>query len=47
MASKPTHLAYTIRDYETKGEKKGRWLEIGAAWIHKDGKGYEGPKQRA
>jgi hypothetical protein len=42
MANKPTHTAFTVRDYKTKdGEDKGRWLEIGAAWVHKDGKGFD------
>ena len=40
--NKPTHIAYTVRDYKNdKGEDKARWNEIGAAWIHKDGKGFD------
>lgn len=34
---KPTHTAYTVRE----GKEKGHWLEIGAAWPHKDGKGFD------
>ncbi len=31
-----------MREYKTSdGEVKGRWLEIGAAWVHKDGKGFD------
>ena len=42
MANKPTHTAFTVRDYKTSdGKDKGRWLEIGAAWVHKDGKGLD------
>lgn len=42
MANKPTHTAFTVREYKTSdGEVKGRWLEIGAAWVHKDGKGFD------
>jgi hypothetical protein len=41
MSNKPTHLAFTVREYEAKGEKKSRWLEIGSAWTHKDGKGID------
>jgi hypothetical protein len=41
MSSKPTHLAFTVREYETGQGKKSRWLEIGAAWTHKDGKGFD------
>ena len=36
---KPTHTAYTVR--EGKGDAKNRWLEVGAAWPHKDGKGFD------
>ena len=42
MANKPTDTAFTVRDYKTSdGKDKGRWLEIGAAWVHKDGKGFD------
>jgi len=34
----PTHAAYQVRD--GKGEGKGFWTRIGAAWRHKDGKGF-------
>lgn len=32
----PTHIAYQVRD----GKDKGYWTRIGAAWQHKDGKGF-------
>lgn len=32
----PTHIAYQVRD----GSAKGFWTRIGAAWQHKDGKGF-------
>jgi hypothetical protein len=32
----PTHIAYQVRE----GDKKGYWTRIGAAWPHKDGKGF-------
>ena len=32
----PTHIAYQVRD----GGQKGYWTRIGAAWPHKDGKGF-------
>jgi hypothetical protein len=41
MSNKPTHIAFTVRAYEAKGEKKSRWLEISSAWAHKDGKGID------
>ncbi|MBS0265383.1 MAG: hypothetical protein JSS02_25840 [Planctomycetes bacterium] len=33
----PTHYAYHVRD--GKGDK-GFWTKVGAAWQHKDGKGF-------
>lgn len=32
----PTHIAYAVRE----GKDKGFWTRIGAAWAHKDGKGF-------
>lgn len=32
----PSHVAYQIRD----GKDKGYFTRIGAAWPHKDGKGF-------
>jgi hypothetical protein len=37
--SAPTHIAYQVR--EGKDGKK-YWQRIGAAWAHKDGKGFSG-----
>ena len=37
--NKPTHLAFQVQDVENGDESKGRWTEIGAAWMHQDGKG--------
>ncbi len=37
ILSAPTHIAYQVR--ETPG-KKSYWTRIGAAWAHKDGKGF-------
>ena len=36
-ANKPTHIAYHVTEKEG-GD--GFWTRIGAAWAHKDGKGY-------
>lgn len=35
-ASAPTHIAYHVK----KGKEKSYWTRIGAAWMHKDGKGF-------
>jgi hypothetical protein len=33
----PTHRVYSV---SKNGEQKSTWQEIGAAWPHKDGKGF-------
>lgn len=35
---KPTHIAYTTR--QAKDGEKTFWTPCGAAWAHKDGKGF-------
>jgi hypothetical protein len=35
---KPSHTAYSIRDREGKDSK---WTEIGVAFPHKDGRGFD------
>jgi len=35
-AKAPTHIVYHVRD----GKEKGFFTRIGAAWPHKDGKGF-------
>ena len=37
-STRPTHRVYAV--IKKKGHEKGTWLEIGAAWPHRDGKGY-------
>lgn len=36
--NRPTHRAYVVKD--NPNNEKSRWVEIGAAWVHKDGKGF-------
>jgi hypothetical protein len=36
--SRPTHRVYAVTKKE--GDSKSRWKEIGAAWPHSDGKGF-------
>jgi hypothetical protein len=38
--SKPTHIAYVVSEPKD-GETKGYWREIGAAWPHEDGEGFD------
>lgn len=35
---KPSHYAYQVR--EGREGEKGFWTRIGAAWAHRDGKGF-------
>lgn len=39
-SKKPTHTAYVVRDGKKESDR-GYWLEVGAAWPHKDGKGFD------
>ena len=39
-ASKPTHTAYQVREFESGGEKRSSWTRIGTAWAHDDGQGF-------
>ena len=41
MTNKPTHIAYSVRDYEKGGKKDSSWTRVGVAWQHKDGKGFD------
>ena len=36
--NRPTHRVYAV--IKKEGNEKGTWLEIGAAWPHRDGKGF-------
>ena len=33
--------AYRIYSVSLDGDEKSRWTELGAAWPHKDGKGFQ------
>jgi hypothetical protein len=39
--AKPTHNAYSVREFDKAGEKDSSWLKIGVAFAHKDGKGFD------
>ena len=41
MAQKPTHSAYSVRAFEKDGKPDASWPKIGAAWPHRDGKGFD------
>jgi hypothetical protein len=38
--NKPSHTLYATREYRKGSEVKTIWTRIGAAWGHKDGKGF-------
>lgn len=40
-SKRPTHLAYSVRDYAKRTETKSDWTKIGIAWAHKDGNGFD------
>ena len=37
-STRPSHRVYAV--IKKKGHEKSSWLEIGAAWPHRDGKGF-------
>jgi hypothetical protein len=41
MANKPTHTAYTVRNYKKGDDENAEWLKIGVAFMHKDGMGLD------
>ncbi len=41
MNNTPTHIVYHVRDIENDSDaSRGIWTKIGAAWPHKDAKGF-------
>ena len=42
MANTPTYIAYHVKDTNAgeNSKKRGVWTRVGAAWAHKDGKGF-------
>ena len=39
MSNKPTHTAYVVIDPREGTDRKAQWIEVGAVWPHKSGKG--------
>lgn len=39
--SKPSHIAYIVKDPPEGSDKQAQWREIGAVWPHKNGKGFD------
>jgi hypothetical protein len=41
MSNKPTHTAYVVIDPREGSDRKAQWIEVGAVWPHKSGKGFD------
>lgn len=41
IKTRPTHSAFQVRKYKMNGEYRSEYTNIGAAWIHGDGEGYD------
>jgi hypothetical protein len=42
MANKPTHTAYSVRDFKKQtGEADSSWSRIGVGFLHRGGKGFD------
>ena len=39
--SKPTHRAFIVDNAPEGSDRKARWLEVGAIWLHKNGDGFD------
>ena len=40
-SKRPTHTAYSVREYQKGSETKSDWTRIGIAWAHRDGEGFD------
>lgn len=40
MSDKPTHKAFVTEEYQAGREMKTQYTEVGSAWPHKNGKGF-------
>lgn len=39
--TKPTYRAYLVEEAPEGSDRKSRWIEVGAVWSHKNGKGFD------
>jgi hypothetical protein len=39
--SKPTHIAYVVKDAKEGSDKPGIWRRVGSVWPHKNGNGFD------
>jgi hypothetical protein len=40
-SKRPTHTAYSVREYEKNGMPETTWTGCGVAWAHRDGDGFD------
>jgi hypothetical protein len=40
-SKRPTHTAYSVRDYTKNSERKADWVRVGVAFAHRDGEGFD------
>ena len=40
-SKRPTHTAYSVREYQKNGQKESDWTRVGVAWAHRDGDGFD------
>jgi hypothetical protein len=41
VKTRPSHDALIVRKYKVNGEHRSQYTNIGAAWIHSDGDGFD------
>lgn len=41
MSRLPTYRAYLVEPAPERSEVKARWIEVGAAWAHRNGQGFD------
>ena len=40
-SKRPTHTAFSVRNYRKGEQVESDWTRIGVAWAHKDGDGFD------
>ena len=40
-SKRPSHLAYSVRNFQKNGQQESNWTRIGVAWLHRDGEGFD------
>ncbi len=40
-SKRPTHIAYSVREYQANGHTESDWTRVGAVWEHRSGEGFD------